>query len=171
MDTCLTLNYYLPTLCGSAACCALSCLRRYIRGTLFLRKLYLKNFNIQNKNNKISQGSGNSLRNEVRGWVELCSPDPLKPLPTGWENKTAPIYCSFWIVTPLITYLINIPINIKLIFSNSCCWWGLCVCCRLWLGPAPRQPGEHSQSRPSAAPTPPMEHKWGIVLYSFVFCL
>ena len=52
-------------------------------GTLFLRKLYLKNFNIKNKNNKISQRRGNSLRNEVRGWVELCSPDPLKPLPTG----------------------------------------------------------------------------------------
>ena len=55
-------------------------------GTLFLRKLYLKNFNIKNKNNKISQGRGNSLRNEVRGGVELCSPDPLKPLPTGLEN-------------------------------------------------------------------------------------
>ena len=27
-----------------------------------------------------------SLRNQVRGWVELCSPDPLKPLPAGWEN-------------------------------------------------------------------------------------
>ena len=46
----------------------------------------MKNFNIKNKNNKISQGRVNSLRNEVRGWVELCSPDPLKPLPTGWEN-------------------------------------------------------------------------------------
>ena len=55
-------------------------------GTLFSRKLYLKNFNIKNKDNKISQGRGNSLRNEVRGWVELCSPDPLKPLPTGWQN-------------------------------------------------------------------------------------
>ena len=54
--------------------------------TLFSRKLYLKNFNIKNKDNKISQGRGISLRNEVRGWVELCSPDPLKPLPTGWEN-------------------------------------------------------------------------------------
>ena len=28
----------------------------------------------------------NSFRNKVRGWVELNSPDPLKPLPTGWEN-------------------------------------------------------------------------------------
>ena len=43
----------------------------------------MKNFNISNKDNKISQGRGNSLRNEVRGWVELGSPDPLKPLPTG----------------------------------------------------------------------------------------
>ena len=25
------------------------------------------------------------LRNEVRGWVELNSSDPLKPLPTGGE--------------------------------------------------------------------------------------
>ena len=24
--------------------------------------------------------------NKVRGWLELDSPDPLKPLPTGWEN-------------------------------------------------------------------------------------
>ena len=32
-------------------------------GTLFSRKLYLKNFNIKNKDNKISQGRGNSLRN------------------------------------------------------------------------------------------------------------
>ena len=55
----------------------------FFLGTLFLRKLDLKNLNIKNKNNKISQGRGNSLRNEVRGWVELCSPDPLKPLPTG----------------------------------------------------------------------------------------
>ena len=29
----------------------------FFLGTLFLRKLYLKNFNIQNKNNKISQGN------------------------------------------------------------------------------------------------------------------
>ena len=36
----------------------------------------MKNFNIKNKDNKISQGRGNSLRNEVRGWVELGSPDP-----------------------------------------------------------------------------------------------
>ena len=46
----------------------------------------MKNLNIKNKHNKISQGRGNSLRNEVRGWVELGSLDPLKPLPTGWEN-------------------------------------------------------------------------------------
>ena len=38
---------------------------------------------IINKDNKISQGRGNSLRNKVRGSVELGSPDPLKPLPTG----------------------------------------------------------------------------------------
>ena len=29
--------------------------------------------------NKISHGRGNSLRNKVRGWVNLDSPDPLKP--------------------------------------------------------------------------------------------
>ena len=55
----------------------------FFEGLYFLRKLYLKNLNIKNKNNKISQGRGNSLRNEVRGWVELFSLDPLKPLPTG----------------------------------------------------------------------------------------
>ena len=46
----------------------------------------MKNFNIKNKDNKVSQGRGNSLWNEVRDWVELGSPDSLKPLPTGWEN-------------------------------------------------------------------------------------
>ena len=30
-------------------------------GTLFLRKLYLKNFNIKNKDNKISQGRGKKI--------------------------------------------------------------------------------------------------------------
>ena len=51
-----------------------------------LSKLYMKNFKVKNKDNKISHGRGNSLRNKVRGWVELDLPDPLKPLPTGWEN-------------------------------------------------------------------------------------
>ena len=45
----------------------------------------MKNFKIKNKDNKISHGRGNSLRNKASGWVELGSPDPLKPLPTGWE--------------------------------------------------------------------------------------
>ena len=43
----------------------------------------LKNFKIKNKENKISHGRGNSLRNKVRSWVELDSLDPLKPLLTG----------------------------------------------------------------------------------------
>ena len=38
--------------------------------------MYMKNLNIENKDNKISQGRGNSLRNEVRDWVELGSLDP-----------------------------------------------------------------------------------------------
>ena len=46
----------------------------------------MKNLKIKNKDNKISHGGGNSLRNEVRGWLELDSPDLLKPLPNGWEN-------------------------------------------------------------------------------------
>ena len=33
----------------------------FFEGTLFSRKLHLKNFNIKNKDNKISQGRGNSL--------------------------------------------------------------------------------------------------------------
>ena len=40
----------------------------FFEGLYFQEKLYLKNFNIKNKDNKISQGRGNSLRNEVRGW-------------------------------------------------------------------------------------------------------
>ena len=42
----------------------------------------MKNIKIK-KDNKISYGRGNSLRNEMRGCVELDSHDPLKPLPTG----------------------------------------------------------------------------------------
>ena len=41
----------------------------YFEGLYFTKKLYMKNFNIKNTDNKISQGRGNSLRNEVRGWV------------------------------------------------------------------------------------------------------
>ena len=38
---------------------------------------------MKNKDNEISYGKGNSLRNEVRGWMDLDCPDSLKPLPTG----------------------------------------------------------------------------------------
>ena len=41
----------------------------------------MKKFKIKNKDNKIYHGRGNSLRNEVRGWVEL--PRPSKTSPTG----------------------------------------------------------------------------------------
>ena len=33
----------------------------------------------QKKDDKIFHGRGNSLRNKVRGWVELDSHDPLNP--------------------------------------------------------------------------------------------
>ena len=58
---------------------------RYIffEGLYFQENFILKTSTLKNKDNKISQGRGNSLRNEVRGWVEHYSPDPLKPLPTG----------------------------------------------------------------------------------------
>ena len=55
-------------------------------GLYFSRKLNIENFKIENKDNKISHGRGNSLRNKVRGWADLDSPDRLKPLPTGWGN-------------------------------------------------------------------------------------
>ena len=55
----------------------------FLRDFILQKKLYMKNFNIKNKDNKISQGRGNSVRNEVRCWVELGSPDPLKPLPAS----------------------------------------------------------------------------------------
>ena len=42
----------------------------------------LKNLKIKIEDNKISHGR-NSLRNKVRGWVDLDFPDPLKPHPTG----------------------------------------------------------------------------------------
>ena len=49
-------------------------------GTLFLKKLYLKNFNIKNKNNKISQGRGKNTivrpyktdaTHELQQWIEM----------------------------------------------------------------------------------------------------
>ena len=51
--------------------------------TNFFERLYFseKKIKIKNKDNKISHGRGNSLKNKVRSWVELDSPDPLKPLP------------------------------------------------------------------------------------------
>ena len=45
----------------------------FFRGTLFLRKLYLKNFNIENKNNKISQGRGNIHNNSIQYILDMCS--------------------------------------------------------------------------------------------------
>ena len=51
-------------------------------GTLFTKIKTLKHFKIKCKENKISHGRGNSLRNKMRGWVNLDSPYPLKPLPT-----------------------------------------------------------------------------------------
>ena len=41
---------------------------------------------MKNKDNKISHKRGNSLKNKVRGLVDIDSPDPLKPHPTGREN-------------------------------------------------------------------------------------
>ena len=40
-----------------------------------------KNFKIKSKENKISHGRGNSLRNKVRSWMDLDSSNPLKPHP------------------------------------------------------------------------------------------
>ena len=51
--------------------------------TLFTKNENITKLKIKNKENKISHGRGNSLRNKVRAWVDLDSPDPLKPLPTG----------------------------------------------------------------------------------------
>ena len=54
------------------------------RGTLFPEKKE-KTFDLlnQNKDSKVSHGRGNSIRNKVRVWVELDSPDPLKHLRIG----------------------------------------------------------------------------------------
>ena len=60
--------------------------------TTFLRDFYFskekKTLKLQNQNNdnKISHGGRNFLRNKLRGWVEHDSSNPLKDLPTSWEN-------------------------------------------------------------------------------------
>ena len=82
----------------------------------------------QNKENKISHGRQIFLRNIVRGWVDLDSSDPLKPLPTGWENTERK--SLYW--TPgrirlnrglrclryAIIYLIFAPIDLKAYWSE-----------------------------------------------------
>ena len=67
----------------------------------------LKNFKIKNKENIISHGRGNSLRNKVRGCVDLDSPDPLKPLPTGWENTEC--IASLYSYSQVLTEPVNFP--------------------------------------------------------------
>ena len=97
-------------------------------GTLFSRKLYLKNFNIQNKDNKISQGRGNSLRNEVRGWIELCSPDPLKPLPC-FSSQYRFLFC--WAAFLSISLLASVfPVSLPPTLLDSCAnaWMGKGFC-------------------------------------------
>ena len=78
-----------------------SMLTFFLRDFIHKKIITLKNFKIKNKENKISHGRGNSLRNKVRGWVDLDSPDPLKPLPTGWENteRIASLYSYCQILT------------------------------------------------------------------------
>ena len=58
-------------------------IKKNFEGLHSQRMKTLKNSKIKSKGNKISHGRGNSLRNKVRVWVDLDSPDPLKPLPTG----------------------------------------------------------------------------------------
>ena len=55
----------------------------FLRDFIHRKLKNIKNFKIINKENKISHGRGNSLRKKLRGWVDLDSNDPLKPLPTG----------------------------------------------------------------------------------------
>ena len=39
--------------------------------------------------------------NKMKGWVDLDSPYPLKPLPTGWENteRIASLYSYSQVLT------------------------------------------------------------------------
>ena len=52
----------------------------------------MKNFNIKNKDNKISQGRGNSFKTEVRAWL----PTLLSYLPTfGLKNRVQIMYSKY----------------------------------------------------------------------------
>ena len=55
----------------------------------------MKNFKIKNKDNKISHGRGNTLRNKVRGWGRARLPDPLKPDKLIHNND---LHKCLWIV-------------------------------------------------------------------------
>ena len=88
-----------------------------ITGNFFLsdfihKNKTLKNFKIKSKENKISHGRGNSLRNKVRGWVDLDSPDPLKPLPRlPRSSKTSPErIASLYSYSQVLTEPVNLPV-------------------------------------------------------------
>ena len=54
-----------------------------MEGTLFFKKTTNEKLQNLNKDKKISHERGNSLNNKVRVGLDLDSPDPLNPLPTG----------------------------------------------------------------------------------------
>ena len=43
----------------------------------------------------------------MRGWVDLDSPDPLNPLPTGWENTER--IASLYSYSHVLTEPVNLP--------------------------------------------------------------
>ena len=78
----------------------------------------------EHKDDKIYHGRGNYLRNRVTGWVELSSPDPLTPLPTGWENTeriaSMNSYCQV-LTEPVIFPGLKCHFNKTAVYWPS--WW------------------------------------------------
>ena len=62
----------------------------FFLGTLFFRKLVWKTSKLKTRTIKSLMEEEIALRNKVRGWVELESPDPLKPLPVYWQLPIIP---------------------------------------------------------------------------------
>ena len=75
-----------------------------------------KDFKIKDKDNKIFYWRGNSLRNKVRGWLDLNSQYPLKPLPSGWENTER--IASLYSYSQVLTEPVSLP-GLPCIFNKA----------------------------------------------------
>ena len=66
---------------------------------LYFSENFIKKYKIKDKDNKISHGKGNSLRNKVRGWVEIEWIEPS----IDYENKRMKILRKSFLTGPTLS--------------------------------------------------------------------